>query len=58
MNHYSGKCHDTLTMADLSFTKSTVIATAQISARENDDTDASLTFSSCTSLWNSEGFVN
>ena len=38
------------TTAALSFTKSTAITTAQLSAREKDDTNTSLSFSSRTSL--------
>ena len=64
LNHSSGKCCDSLTIAALSFIKSTgfvqylfaniSIATASLSVRNKDDTDTSLSFSSRGSLWYSK----
>ena len=65
LNHSSGKCLDSLTMAALTFTKSTGLSTlificqhllnnSVIIILKKDDTDTSLSFSSCTNLWYSK----
>ena len=61
LNHSSGKCHDSLTMAALNLTKSTDLCTifvhqyllsnGVIISSKRDDNDTSLSFSSHTSLW-------
>ena len=51
LNHSSGKCSDSLTMAAVSYNKSTGLCS--ISSKK-EDTDTTFDFSTRTSLWYSE----